>query len=113
MRTIGRVMGVNVGQPRVVNWHDRAVTTAIWKQPVTGRRRLRGVNVDGDGQADRRVHGGPTKAVYAYAAAGGTGGQPVDVTPPPRRLRPGISRMGQHTSVQIVAGSSLSESVMR
>ena len=43
-------------------------TTAIWKQPVTGRSRLRGVNIDGDDQADRRVHGGATKVVYAYAA---------------------------------------------
>jgi MOSC domain-containing protein YiiM len=69
MRTIGRVVAVNVGQPRTIDWHGRAVTTAIWKQPVEGRVQLRGVNIDGDDQADRRVHGGPTKAVYAYAAA--------------------------------------------
>jgi MOSC domain-containing protein YiiM len=68
MNTIGRVVAVNVGRPRTVDWHGRAVTTAIFKAPVTGRRRLRGVNIDGDDQADRRVHGGPTKAVYAYAA---------------------------------------------
>jgi MOSC domain-containing protein YiiM len=43
------------------------VTTGIWKSPVTGRRRLQGVNFVGDDQADRRVHGGPDKAVYAYA----------------------------------------------
>jgi MOSC domain-containing protein YiiM len=65
---IGRVVAISVGVPRTVNWHGRDVTSAIWKQPVTGRRQLRGVNVDGDDQADRRVHGGPTKAVYAYAA---------------------------------------------
>src|SRR5262245_65362555 len=68
MRTIGRVESVNVGVPRIVNWFGRDVSTAIWKRPVDGRRRLRGVNVDGDDQADRRVHGGETKAVYAYAA---------------------------------------------
>jgi MOSC domain-containing protein YiiM len=68
MNVIGQVVSVNVGQPRTANWHDRDVTSAIWKQPVTGRRWFRGVNVDGDDQADRRVHGGPTKAVYAYAA---------------------------------------------
>lgn len=68
MRTIGRVVAVNVGQPRTIDWHGRAVTTAIWKQPVDGRVQLRGFNIDGDDQADRRVHGGPTKAVYAYAA---------------------------------------------
>ncbi|MET1003398.1 MAG: MOSC domain-containing protein [Acidimicrobiia bacterium] len=64
---IGRVMSVNVGRPRQVRWHDRVVTTAIWKQPVSGRVRATGVNLDGDDQADRRVHGGPTKAIYAYA----------------------------------------------
>jgi|ERR671919_1046192 MOSC domain-containing protein YiiM len=61
------VASVNVGQPRRVRWHDRTVTTGIWKQPVSGRVRAAGVNLDGDGQADRRVHGGPSKAIYAYA----------------------------------------------
>jgi MOSC domain-containing protein YiiM len=68
MTTIGRVVSVNVGQPRVVQWHGRAVSTAIWKEPVAGRRHVGGVNVDGDEQADRRVHGGPAKAIYAYSA---------------------------------------------
>jgi MOSC domain-containing protein YiiM len=68
MHTIGRVDAVNVGRPRTVSWHGRDVSTAIWKRPVTGRRQLRGVNIEGDDQADRRVHGGPTKAVYVYAA---------------------------------------------
>ena len=45
----------------------RQVTTAIWKEPVSGRVAVRGVNVEGDDQADRKVHGGPDKAVYAYA----------------------------------------------
>jgi MOSC domain-containing protein YiiM len=44
------------------------VSTAIWKQSVDGRVAVRGVNIDGDDQADRSVHGGPDKAVYAYAA---------------------------------------------
>ena len=68
MGTIGRVVSVNIGQPATVHWHDRDVTSAIWKRPVAGRHRVAGVNVDGDDQADRRVHGGPTKSVYAYAA---------------------------------------------
>jgi MOSC domain-containing protein YiiM len=67
--TIGRVASVNVGRPRDVEWHGRTVTSSIWKSPVTGRRRAAGVNIAGDDQADRRVHGGPTKAVYAYATA--------------------------------------------
>jgi MOSC domain-containing protein YiiM len=46
----------------------RTVHSAIVKAPVTGRVRVEGVNVAGDDQADRRVHGGPDKAVYAYAS---------------------------------------------
>ena len=43
------------------------MTTAIWKEPVAGPVRVDGVNLHGDDQADRRVHGGPDKAVYAYS----------------------------------------------
>jgi|RhiMetdeSRZDD1v2_1073273.scaffolds.fasta_scaffold726327_2 MOSC domain-containing protein YiiM len=63
----GHVVSVNVARPRQVRWHGRTVTTAIWKQPAAGRLRAAGVNLAGDDQADRRVHGGPSKAVYAYA----------------------------------------------
>jgi MOSC domain-containing protein YiiM len=61
------VVSVNVGGVRTVAWQGRAVTTGIWKAPVDGRVAVRGVNLVGDDQADRRVHGGPDKAVYAYA----------------------------------------------
>jgi MOSC domain-containing protein YiiM len=61
------VVSVNVGAPRVVQWAGRQVETAIWKEPVRGRVTLADVNLAGDGQADRRVHGGADKAVYAYA----------------------------------------------
>jgi MOSC domain-containing protein YiiM len=64
---VTRVVSVNVGGVRTVEWYGRAVTTGIWKAPVDGRVAVRGVNLDGDDQADRRVHGGPDKAVYAYA----------------------------------------------
>jgi MOSC domain-containing protein YiiM len=63
-----RVLRVNVGQPRPVTTGRRTVETAIWKHPVEGAVRVRGINLDGDMQADRSVHGGPDKAVYAYAA---------------------------------------------
>lgn len=65
--TAARVLSVNVGAVREVLWRDEVVSTAIWKRPVSGRIALRGVNLDGDDQADRTVHGGPDKAVYAYA----------------------------------------------
>jgi MOSC domain-containing protein YiiM len=60
------VLSVNVGLPREVLWRGKPVTTAIWKEPVAGRVPLRRLNLDGDRQADLRVHGGQDKAVYAY-----------------------------------------------
>ncbi|HVV91243.1 MAG TPA: MOSC domain-containing protein [Solirubrobacterales bacterium] len=63
----GRLISVNVGTPRPVDTGTRLVETAIWKTPVEGRVKVRGVNLDGDRQADLSVHGGPDKAVYAYA----------------------------------------------
>lgn len=65
--TTGRLLSVNVGLPQVVDTGQRLVETAIWKHPVEGRVQVRGVNLDGDRQADLSVHGGPDKAVYAYA----------------------------------------------
>ena len=61
------VVSVHVGRPATVTTPRAAVTTAIWKHPVQGRVAVHGVNLDGDDQADRSVHGGPDKAVYVYA----------------------------------------------
>jgi MOSC domain-containing protein YiiM len=66
-RRVASVRSVNVGRPRPVGTAGRTVGTAIWKTPVAGRVAVRGVNLDGDDQADRSVHGGTDKAVYAYA----------------------------------------------
>jgi MOSC domain-containing protein YiiM len=63
----GAVESVNVGAVQALQVEGRSVRTAIWKSPVEGRVALRGVNLAGDDQADRTVHGGPDKAVYAYA----------------------------------------------
>jgi MOSC domain-containing protein YiiM len=66
---VGRIVSVNVGTPKQVGVRrGRPQTSAIFKAPVAGRVRVQGVNVAGDDQADRRVHGGPDKAVYAYAS---------------------------------------------
>ena len=61
-----KVVSLNVGLPKTVQWRDRPVTTGIFKSPVEGLVALRRHNLDGDQQADLSVHGGPTKAVYAY-----------------------------------------------
>src|SRR5215510_1858870 len=63
-----RVISVNVGLPRTVQWKGKAVSTGIFKAPVSGRIHLRTLNFDGDRQADLSVHGGPDKAVYVYPA---------------------------------------------
>lgn len=42
--------------------------TGIDKRPVDGSVVVRTLGVDGDRQLDRRHHGGPDKAVYAYAS---------------------------------------------
>ena len=64
-----RVVSVNCGLPREVQWRGRTVTTGICKQPVVGRVALRKLNLDGDAQADLTVHGGEAKAVYCYPLA--------------------------------------------
>ena len=63
----GRVLSVNVGQAREFEYNGRPARSAIWKLPVAGRIAARGVNLAGDDQADRQAHGGPDKAIYAYA----------------------------------------------
>ena len=61
-----RVCSVNVGEPREVMWNGRKVLTGIFKEPVEGQVTVRRLNLEGDGQADLTVHGGPEMAVYAY-----------------------------------------------
>jgi len=61
-----KLISVNVGLPREVTWHNRTVSTGIFKDPVDQRVALRKLHLDGDRQADLAVHGGEDKAVYCY-----------------------------------------------
>ena len=61
-----KLVSVNVGLPREVDWHGRSVRTSIWKEPVQGRVHVATLNLDGDQQSDLSVHGGVDKAVYVY-----------------------------------------------
>ena len=61
-----RLLSVNVGIPREIAWRGKVVRTAIWKRPVSGRVLARRLNLDGDGQADLRGHGGEHRAVMVY-----------------------------------------------
>ena len=62
----GQLLAVSVGLPRDILWRGQMVRTAIWKEPVEGRRRVSRLNIDGDGQADLRGHGGEQRAVFVY-----------------------------------------------
>jgi MOSC domain-containing protein YiiM len=61
------IVSVNVSTARTVEYHGKLVETGIFKDPVAGRVALHGINLVGDDQADRAVHGGPDQVVYAYA----------------------------------------------
>lgn len=63
---MARLLSVNVGLPRDIEWKGRTVHTAIWKDPVRGRCRVRRLNLDGDGQGDLGGHGGEQRAVFVY-----------------------------------------------
>ena len=63
-----RIVSINVGLPREIQWGGKTVWTSIFKVPVTGPVRVERLNVDGDQQSDLTVHGGVDKAVYVYPA---------------------------------------------
>jgi ferredoxin-NADP reductase/MOSC domain-containing protein YiiM/ferredoxin len=62
----GTLVSVNVGLPKDVPWHGKTVFTGVFKDPVTGPRRVRRLNIDGDGQGDLAGHGGEQRAVFVY-----------------------------------------------
>jgi MOSC domain-containing protein YiiM len=62
----GRILSVNVGVPRAVPYASNPGVTAIDKRPVTGPVRVAEFGLAGDTQANRKFHGGPYQAVYAY-----------------------------------------------
>src|ERR1051325_81552 len=61
-----KIISLNVGLPRLVEYNGEPVATGIFKEPVPGPVMLRTLNLDGDRQADLSVHGGVSKAVYGY-----------------------------------------------
>src|ERR1700751_640036 len=63
---IGRLLSVNVGMPKNVPWQGKTVFTGVFKDPVSGPRRVGKLNVEGDGQGDRAGHGGEQRAVFVY-----------------------------------------------
>jgi ferredoxin-NADP reductase/MOSC domain-containing protein YiiM/ferredoxin len=63
---VGTLLSVNVGMPKDVSWQGKTVFTGVFKDAVTGPRRVRKLNIDGDGQGDLAGHGGEQRAVFVY-----------------------------------------------
>jgi MOSC domain-containing protein YiiM/ferredoxin-NADP reductase len=63
---MARLLSVNVGLPRDIEWKGRTVHTGIWKNPVDGRCQVSRLNLNGDGQGDLAGHGGEQRAVFVY-----------------------------------------------
>ena len=61
-----KLLSVNVGLPREIEFHGKFVRTSIFKSPASGQVRVATLNLEGDEQSDLSVHGGAHKAVYAY-----------------------------------------------
>src|SRR3982750_4380097 len=63
---MARLLSVNVGLPRDIQWRGQTVHTGIWKDPLPGRCRVSRLNLAGDGQGDLAGHGGEHRAVFVY-----------------------------------------------
>jgi hypothetical protein len=63
---VGKLLSLNVGMPKDVPWQGKTVFTGVFKDPVSGPRRVRRLNIDGDGQGDLAGHGGEQRAVFVY-----------------------------------------------
>ena len=66
LTVMATLVSVNVGMPKDVSWQGRTVHTGVWKTRVAGRRTVRRLNLDGDGQGDLAGHGGEQRAVLVY-----------------------------------------------
>jgi MOSC domain-containing protein YiiM len=64
---VGSLVSVNLADLRTIPRAGEQVPTGIWKLPAEGRVAVERLGLAGDVQADRTVHGGVDKAVYAYA----------------------------------------------
>lgn len=72
MTDTGQIVSLQVGQPQenrseISDGHESVWTSAICKQPVSGRSALGVLGLDGDAQADMKNHGGRDKAVCCYS----------------------------------------------
>lgn len=67
-RPMARLVSVNLGSRRITTYADGpGGRTGIDKRPTDQRVRVSPAGVEGDYIGNRRVHGDPDQAVYAYA----------------------------------------------
>ena len=64
---MARLLSVNVGLPREVEWKGKNRAHGLWTSAVAGRRKVMKLNVDGDGQGDLVGHGGVNRAIMVYS----------------------------------------------
>jgi ferredoxin-NADP reductase/MOSC domain-containing protein YiiM/ferredoxin len=65
-QSVGTLLSVNIGMPKKVPWDGKNVFTGVFKDPVSNKRRVGKLNIEGDGQGDRAGHGGEQRAVFVY-----------------------------------------------
>ena len=63
-----RVESVNLAVAGTLRVRGREIATGIFKEPAAGPVRVGALGLDGDIQADKRYHGGPEQALYAYSS---------------------------------------------
>lgn len=76
-----KIESIQIGMPKTVEFRGKQISTGIFKDRIKGPVMLKTLSLEGDGQADLRVHGGVDKALYAY---------PFDTYNRWRKLRPDL-----------------------
>lgn len=61
-----KIISVNTGRPKTIEWKNQTITSSIFKQPIEGSAKVTKLGIETDSQSDLNVHGGMFKAVYAY-----------------------------------------------
>ncbi|MEO8210364.1 MAG: MOSC domain-containing protein [bacterium] len=62
-----KVLSLNIGTPKEIEWLGKKITTSIFKKSVSGNHKVTFLTIEGDEQSDKKVHGGFDKAVYSYS----------------------------------------------
>lgn len=61
-----KILTIQIGKVKKIEYRGRPVETGFFKEQVKGPVKLLALKLEGDEQADLKVHGGLDKALYAY-----------------------------------------------